>query len=58
MRLPKPGLARQQRDTHRPPLYPAQQFQAEPLVHLSKIHLWIIRHQQYGGASFIFCWKI
>jgi len=27
-------------------------------VHLSKIHLWKIRHQQYGGASFIFCWKI
>ena len=46
MRLSEPGLARQQRDTDRPPLYPAQQFQAEPLVHLSKVHLWIFRHQQ------------
>ncbi len=28
MRLPKTGLASQQRDTERPSLYPTQQFQA------------------------------
>ena len=39
MRLPKAGLARQQGDADGPPLYPAQQFQAEPLMHLGKVHL-------------------
>jgi hypothetical protein len=45
--LPKAGLAGQQGDTERTPLYPAQQFQAEPFMHLRKIHLWKIRHQQW-----------
>jgi hypothetical protein len=46
MRLAKAGLPRQQGDAERAPLYPAQQFQAETFVHLGKIHLWIICHQQ------------
>jgi hypothetical protein len=46
MRLPETGLAGKQRDAERPPLYPAQQFQAEPFVHLRKVHLWKICHQQ------------
>ena len=67
MRLSKPCLAGQQGDAHRSPLYPAQQFQAEPFVHLSEVHVWKIRHQlcgryprvflqksQYGRFSFIF----
>jgi hypothetical protein len=47
VRLAKSGLARQQRDAERTPLDPAQQFQAESLVHLGKIHLWKIHHQQW-----------
>jgi hypothetical protein len=54
MRLPKAGLTRQERDTDRPPLYPAHQFQAEPLVHLGKVHLWKIRHQQWELKAPIF----
>ena len=54
MRLPKAGLARQQRDADRAPLNPAQQFQAEPLVHLGKVHLWKIRHQQWEQSVPIF----
>ena len=46
MRLPKSRLASQQRNTERPTLYPAQQFQPESLVHLREILVWIIRHQQ------------
>jgi hypothetical protein len=46
MRLPKPGLARQQRDAESPPLYPPEQFQTEALMHLCNIHLWKIRHEQ------------
>jgi hypothetical protein len=46
MRLGQSGLTGQQRDTHRPPLYPSQQFQAEPFVHLSEIHLWKIRRRR------------
>jgi hypothetical protein len=46
MRLPEPRLPRQQRHTQRPSLYPAQQFKPEMFVHLSKVHLWIIRHRQ------------
>ena len=46
MRLAETGLARQQGDTEAPPLNSAEQFQPETLVHLGKIHLWIIRHQQ------------
>jgi hypothetical protein len=53
MGLPKTSLARQQRDADRPPLYPAQQFQAESLVHLHKIHLWIVRHQQWRQTALI-----
>jgi hypothetical protein len=54
MRLPKAGLPRQERDADSPPLNPAQQFQAEPLVHLGKIHLWKIRHQQWEPSVPIF----
>jgi hypothetical protein len=57
MRLPKAGLARQQRDAKRAPLYPAQKFQAEPFVHLGEIHLRIIRHRQWLTSVFIFFWK-
>jgi hypothetical protein len=39
MRLAKAGLAGQQGDAESPPLYPSQQFQAEPFVHLRKIHV-------------------
>jgi hypothetical protein len=46
MRLAKPRLPRQQRHAQRSPLYPAQQFLAEPFVHLRKVHLCKIRHQQ------------
>jgi hypothetical protein len=53
MRFPKTSLARQQRDANRPPLYPAQQFQSKSLVHLGKIHLWIVRHQQWGRMVLI-----
>src|ERR1035437_2602154 len=46
MRLAEPRLPGKQRYAERPPLYPAQQFQAETLVHLSKVHLWKIRRWQ------------
>jgi hypothetical protein len=46
MRLSQSGLPRQQRDAERPPLNPAEQFQAESLVHLREVHLWKIRHRQ------------
>ena len=54
MRLAKAGLASQQGDAERSPLYPAQQLQAETFVHLGKIHLWKIRHQQWEGRLFVF----
>jgi hypothetical protein len=57
VRLAKSGLARQQRDAERAPLYPAQQFQAESLVHLRKIHLWKIRRQQWGQKVSVCFWK-
>jgi hypothetical protein len=57
MRLSKAGLTRQQRDTERAPLYPAQQFQAESFVHLGEIHLWKIRHQQWERMVFVCPWK-
>jgi hypothetical protein len=44
--LAKAGLPRQQRDTERASLNAAQQLQAEPFVHLGKIHLWKIHHRQ------------
>jgi hypothetical protein len=47
VRLAKCGLASQQGDAERAPLDPAQQFQAESFVHLGKIHLWKIHHQQW-----------
>ena len=46
MRLRKAGLAGQQGDAERSALNPAQQFQAEALVHLSQVHLWKIHHQK------------
>ncbi len=46
MGLPKAGLAGEQRDAECAPLDPAQQFQAESLVHLAEIHLWKVRRQQ------------
>jgi hypothetical protein len=46
MSLSKSGLATEQRDADRPPLYSAQQLQAKAFVHLCKVHLWKIRHQQ------------
>ena len=58
MGLPKAGLARQQRDADRASLYPAQQFQAEPLMHLGKVHLWKIRHQQWERTVPIFFLQI
>ena len=39
MRLPEPGLAGQQRNTKRPPIDPAQQFQAQSFMHLGKVHV-------------------
>ncbi len=57
VRLAKPRLPGQQRDAKRPPLYPAQQFQAEPFLHLREIHLWIIRLQQWGRSVSCFLWK-
>jgi len=57
MRLAKSCLSSQQRYAERAPLYPAQQFQAESLVHLSKVHLWIICHQQWTRIFLIFLQK-
>jgi hypothetical protein len=57
MGLSKAGLARQKRDTERAPLYPARQFQAESFVHLRKIHLWKIHHQQWRGLVNVFTGK-
>jgi hypothetical protein len=51
MGLPKSGLPAQQRDAECPPLYSAQQFQAEVLVHLSEIHLWKICRRQWDEIS-------
>jgi hypothetical protein len=45
MRLSKPGLTSQQRDAESAALYPVQQLNPQALVHLSKVHLWKIRHQ-------------
>jgi hypothetical protein len=47
VRLPETCLASQKRDAERTPLNPAQQFQAEFLVHLQKIHLWKFRHEKW-----------
>jgi hypothetical protein len=47
VRLPEAGLAGQQGDAQSAPLNPAQQFQAEFLVHLRKIHLWKFRHEKW-----------
>lgn len=57
MRLAHAGLARQQGHAYRAPLYPAVQFQAELLVHLSEIHLRKIRHQQWGRRVPHFLWQ-
>jgi hypothetical protein len=46
MCLSKPSLATEQRNAHRPPLYSAQQLEAKAFVHLCKVHLWKICHQQ------------
>src|ERR1700693_5891994 len=46
MRLSESRLTRQERNANRASLYPAQQFHAQTLVHLSKIHLWKFRHEQ------------
>jgi hypothetical protein len=51
MGLPKSGLPAQQRDAECPPLYSAQQFQAEVLVHLREIHLWKICRRQWDETS-------
>jgi hypothetical protein len=45
-------LPRQQGDADCASLYPAEQFQAESLVYLGKIHLWKIRHRQWGSKDF------
>jgi len=47
MRLPEASLPGKQRDAKRTPLNPAQQLQAEFLVHLRKIHLWKFRHKKW-----------
>jgi hypothetical protein len=57
MGLAKAGLAGQQRDAYRPALYPPEQFQAEALVHLGKIHVWKIRHEQYLAKGSYFFWQ-
>ncbi|MGD0631612.1 MAG: hypothetical protein ABR987_19960 [Terracidiphilus sp.] len=57
VRLPKPGLARQQGDAHGAPLDPAQHFKPESLVHLRKVHLWKIRHQQWERRICVCSWK-
>ena len=57
MRLPQPRLACKQRDAEGAPLYPAQQFQAETLVHLDKIHLWKILHRQWRTNWPHFFWQ-
>jgi hypothetical protein len=57
MRLSKSGLTRQQRNTERAPLYPAQHFQAESFVHLRKIHLWKICRRQWQRTVSVFFWK-
>ena len=46
MRLSIAGLARQKRHAESAPVYPAKQLQAEPFVHLGKVHLWKFHHQQ------------
>ena len=51
IRLAKAGLASVQRNAERPPLYSAQQFQAEVLVHLREIHLWKICRRQWDEFS-------
>jgi hypothetical protein len=57
MGLAKAGLAAQQGHAERPPLYPAQQFQAQSFVHLGDIHLWKIRHQQWERITSVCSWK-
>jgi hypothetical protein len=57
MRLAKPGLPGQERHAKSSPLYPAEQFQAESLMHLRNIHLWKIRHEQYSWEFPYFPWQ-
>ncbi len=57
MGLAKACLARQERHAHRSPFDPAQQFLAQTLMHLSKIHLWKIRHQQRVPLRSHFFWQ-
>jgi hypothetical protein len=52
--LAQPGLPSQERDAESPPLDPSEQFQAKSFVHLGKVHLWKIRHQQWGGRAYNF----
>jgi len=47
MGLAQSGLARQKGHADRASLNPAQQFKAQPLMHLSKVHLWKIRRQPW-----------
>jgi hypothetical protein len=44
--LAETGLTRQKGHADRSPLNPAQQFLAQTLVHLSKVHRLKISHQQ------------
>lgn len=46
MRLAEARLPRQKRDAERTPPYSAEQFRAETLMHLGKVHLWKVRLQQ------------
>jgi len=46
MGLPEAGLAGKERDTQRPPLDSAEQFESKAFVHLREIHVWKICHQQ------------
>jgi hypothetical protein len=55
--LAKAGLTGQQRDAERAPPDPAQQFQAESLVHLRKIYLWKIHHRQWERTVRVCSWK-
>jgi len=57
MRLPEARLPGKQRDADCAPLYTAQQFQAEAFMHLRKVHLWKIRHQQWPEVIPIFLWQ-
>lgn len=58
--LVESGLAGEQRHTQGAPLNSADQFHAEPFVHLGHIHVWKVNREQWRGwvSNFFLQYKL